>query len=301
MDLRNIQLFLAVYDAGNITVAAERIGMNQPAVSKAVQRMENELGVPLFEREARGVTPTLFADLLADAARDIDSNLRATYRRIDAIRDAELGEIVIGAGGTWQEVLLPSAVANLYTQRPKCRIRIVPGTPEQLVAQMLKGDLDLVLAPIDIPDAFAGKVNIEPLLWNRVTVIARADHALMNRQDLTIEDLAAADWVLPPGSVIRERFEKGFRERGIKAPAPAIECVDNSCLFQIVEATDLLSYVAELRIHERRLSAVARVPDNPLDIERVSGLITRRSSYMPPLAKELISEVRRLSKPYSKG
>ncbi len=295
MELRSLKFFLTVYECGNISVAADRLGMNQPAVSKAIRRVEQELGVDLFEREPRGVAPTVFADMLAEAAREVDSNLGAVMRRIQAMRDASMGEIVVGAGGTWQEALLPLAVSRLAQRRPQALIRIVPAAPEELVAALIKGDVDLVLAPIDIPNPMAKKVRVEPLLVNEVVVIGRGDHPLLEKPRLSLKDLRSQRWILPPGTFIRERFERAFVSKGLENPIPSIECVDSACLFQIVAATDLLTYVAELRLRHRLHMNLARMPDNPINVERTSGLILRKSSYMPPLVREFIAEVRNVS------
>ena len=295
MELRSLKFFLTVYECGNISVAADRLGMNQPAVSKAIRRVEQELGVDLFEREPRGVAPTVFADMLAEAAREVDSNLGAVMRRIQAMRDAAMGEIVVGAGGTWQEALLPLAVSRLAQRRPQALIRIVPAAPEDLVAALIKGDVDLVLAPIDIPNPMAKKVRVEPLLVNEVVVIGRGDHPLLEKPRLSLKDLRSQRWILPPGTFIRDRFERAFVSKGLENPIPSIECVDSACLFQIVAATDLLTYVAELRLRHRLHMNLARMPDNPINVERTSGLILRKSSYMPPLVREFIAEVRNVS------
>lgn len=295
MDLRTLKLFLAVYECRNISVAADRLGMNQPAVSKAVQRIETELGVALFEREPRGVAPTPFADMLFEAAREVDSSMSTVLRRISAMRDATEGEIVVGAGGTWQEVMLPKAIARLTERRPRARIRIIPAPPEQLVAALLRGEVDMALAPIDIPDAMASKVRAEPLLLSELVVIARGDHPLHNDGPLILTKLAAQRWILPPGRLIRDRFERGFRMQNIEPPVPVIECFDSGCLFQIVESSDLLTYLADLRLQPRLHMNLARLPGNPLNTYRDTGLILRRSSYVPPLAKELIAEVRAVS------
>lgn len=295
MELRSLKFFLTVYECGNISVAADRLGMNQPAVSKAIRRVEQELGVDLFEREPRGVAPTVFADMLAEAAREVDSNLGAVMRRIQAMRDSAMGEIVVGAGGTWQEALLPLAVSRLAQRRPQALIRIVPAAPEDLVAALIKGDVDLVLAPIDIPNPMAKKVRVEPLLVNEVVVIGRGDHPLLEKPRLSLKDLRSQRWILPPGTFIRDRFERAFVSKGLENPIPSIECVDSACLFQIVAATDLLTYVAELRLRHRLHMNLARMPDNPINVERTSGLILRKSSYMPPLVREFIAEVRNVS------
>lgn len=295
MDLRGLRIFLAVYDARSISAAADRLAMNQPAVSKTIQRLERDLDLTLFDREPRGVVPTVFAQMLAETAREIDGNLRAVLRRIDATRNATTGEIVVGAGGTWQEIYLPAALARLLARRPNVRVRIVPGPPEYLVAEMLLGNIDFALAPIDIPEAFAPRVRTETLLASSLAVVARRGHPVHRAAELRLADLAGHGWALPLGDVVRRRFDRLFENAGLAPPLPTLECADTQGLYDVLANTDLLSFVSVLRLDLAGREGIAPVKGDGLSVERKSGLIRRRSSYLPPLARELIDDVRQVA------
>jgi len=295
MDLRSLRIFLAVFDARSISAAAERLGMNQPAVSKTVQRLERDLDLTLFDREPRGVVPTVFARMLAETAREIDGNLHAVLRRIDATRNAMEGEIVVGAGGTWQEIYLPAALARLLARRPNVRVRVVPGPPEDLVAELLLGKIDFALAPIDIPEAFAARVRCETLLESALAVVARRGHPVHALVNPGLADLAGYGWALPLGNVVRRRFERLFTDAGLTPPLPTLECADTQGLYDVLAGTDLLTFVSVLRLDLPGREGLAPVNGAGLSVARKSGLIRRKSSYLPPLARELIEDVRRVA------
>ncbi|MDW4499337.1 LysR family transcriptional regulator [Sulfitobacter sp. D35] len=295
MDLRGLRIFLAVFDARSISAAAEQLGMNQPAVSKTIQRLERDLDLTLFDREPRGVVPTVFAEMLAETAREIDGNLRAVLRRIDATRNATTGEIAVGAGGTWQEIYLPAALSRLLARRPNVRVRIIPGPPEHLVAEMLLGNIDFALAPIDIPEAFTARVRTETLLSSDLAVVARRDHPAHGLIDPGLEDLAGHGWALPLGNVVRRRFDQLFIDAGLTPPVPALEIADTQGLYDVLANTDLLSFVSVLRLDLAGRETILPVHGRGLTVRRDSGLIRRRSSYLPPLARELIEDVRKVA------
>src|ERR1700756_2998365 len=86
LDSRLLRHFLAVVEHGNMTAAASSLGLTQPALSKSIHHLEQDLGLDLFLRHPGGVTPTHAGEVLARHARLIESGLRGAAEEIDAIR-----------------------------------------------------------------------------------------------------------------------------------------------------------------------------------------------------------------------
>ena len=126
MDIAQLRSFLTVVETGSISTAAHALGVKQPALSKSIRRLEKQLGVELFERQPRGVTPTNYGETLLHFALAMDSNYRSALRRIEALSNARSGELVIGAGGTWLEEQLPLAIARLVTERRSPLLEMLP-------------------------------------------------------------------------------------------------------------------------------------------------------------------------------
>lgn len=295
MDITQIRCFLAVVDNGSISTAAHALDINQPALSKTIRRLETQLGVALFERRPRGVVPTEYGRTLAHFAASMDSNYRGALRSIEALRDARAGELVIGAGGTWLEEQLPMAIANLTTRRPAARITIITDIPEMMVDLLLRGDLDLLLAPIRAADRNREELVTEALLTGELIVLGRRGHPLSRARNVTLDALAEQRWALPAGTYIRERFDSLFLQRGVEPPAPSVEVRDSPCLFEIVEHSDLLTYVPSVRL-DHRPGRFVHIHSKEANIIRDTGLISRRDRPLSPLAAELLSELRDLLK-----
>lgn len=292
MDLRHIRMLLNVLECGNISTAAEMMGMNQPALSKMLRRLEGELEVPLFERSARGVEPTIYGETLSHFARAIDANYRSALREIDALRDATVGEVVIGAGGTWRDSVLPDAISGFLASRPRAKVRVEGGSPDKLLDGLVSGALDFILVPDDLAPTLSKDILVDTLIETELVIVARQGHPALAIDDLPIEDLAKMDWVLPSGSFVRTRFDSLFKRHNIVPPIPRVEDNDVHFLFRLVERSDMLSYVTRIRASHvlDRLSIVDALAAK----ERSrSGIMRLRSRHLTPLCKALLTTIRK--------
>ena len=107
MDLRAIAYFAAVAEAGTVRGAAARLGISQPALTKAIRRLEDEVGVVLFDRQARGVTLTAYGRTLLRHARNLQASHKEAREEIAALRAGIAGRVRMGAGPSWERIVLP--------------------------------------------------------------------------------------------------------------------------------------------------------------------------------------------------
>lgn len=295
MDLRHLRLFLKVVEHGSITTAANELGMNQPALSKHISRLEDELSTTLLNRLPRGVEPNVYGKILGHYARSIDANYRSALRHIDSVRNASAGGIIVGAGATWREELLPLAVARLLENRANARVKIIAGVPDSLLPMLLRGEIDMVLAPTYVEEKFASSVICEPLLKNDLVVLASKNHPMADGQPKTIFDLSELQWVMPRGSSARHRFEQLFELHGIVPPEPSAEADDVSFLLKIVANSQFVTLVSVLRMHDEHRNVLTTIPCPEAETSRETGIILRETGTLPPLCHELINELRAVS------
>jgi DNA-binding transcriptional LysR family regulator len=115
-----LRQFLAVAKAGSISAGAQDLAMSQPAVTKAIHRLEDELGVSLFERRARGIALTRFGEALLRHAKLIETEWSFAQAEIGAFRAGHAGRLRIGGGPFFGAALLPRAIARLHESFPSC-------------------------------------------------------------------------------------------------------------------------------------------------------------------------------------
>ena len=144
MDLRILRYFLAVADEGNITRAAERLHVSQPALSTQLAALEDELGHKLLERSARGITLTekgialrQRADDLVDLAERVEAEIKASDT------DEIVGTLSIGAGETPAFRFVARAAEGLHRTNPKLCFSVSSGNGEDIVAHLREGTFDL--------------------------------------------------------------------------------------------------------------------------------------------------------------
>ncbi|WP_310733027.1 LysR family transcriptional regulator [Azohydromonas australica] len=141
-DWRLVRSFLAVLDAGSLMGAARRLRAQQPTLSRHVAELEAQLGVPLFERTGRGVTPTAAALAIAEAARRMQDGAGALLHALAAARDAERGTVRLTASRVAATWLLPPVLARLREAEPGIEVELVAS--DQL-SNLLRREADIAL------------------------------------------------------------------------------------------------------------------------------------------------------------
>ena len=190
--------------------AAESVGLTQPAVTKAVRDLEGDLGVALFERGNRGVTPTIYGEALVRHAHRVLAQLVHAAEEIDDLAHGAGGRVAIGtllAASAW---LLPRAIARLRAERPRVVVDVVEGTHDRLQPMLARGDLDMVVGRLSEFRHRAG-VRQEPIYSEEIVILARPAHRLAHHGKLSLADLQEADWILPPPeTTLRRQLEKAL-------------------------------------------------------------------------------------------
>lgn len=295
MEFRAVDYFLAVAEEGTLRAAAQRLGVTQPALTKAIRRLEDETGVTLFDRRARGVSLTVYGEALARHCRHLRATLRDADEELAALRLGIAGHVRLGAGPSWHRAVLPEAIAVFRAERPDVRLHITGGLDEGLKAQLRAGGLDVVLAAI--PDAPPQEPDLDrrALIGDDYRVIAARSHPLHARGRIALADLLEFPWILPgAGTCMVERLHLLFRAKALPAPEPMIETDIQSLKLALLHDGPYLSFHASSNLADLG-------PDDilPLDVpdaiwHRKAGIITRRGTEPNPAARGLIRVIERV-------
>jgi len=186
MDPRQLRYFLAAADAGSISRAAERCRVAQPSISQQIKRLENRLGVVLFDRLARGVALTDAGHALLPRARQLIADLQDIESAVASAEGDDAGRLALGAIPTMAPYLVPPLVAELRAERPRCRLSIREDLTQNLVEAVVDSEIDLAItsAPIENPNVEIEVVAKEPLF-----VVAPAGSALAAAGAVALPDL----------------------------------------------------------------------------------------------------------------
>jgi LysR family transcriptional regulator, regulator of abg operon len=283
MRLEKIEQFIAVVDAGSIRGAARQLGMSQPALSRALQQLEEELGVALMLRSGRGAILTEAGRAFLSRARVADAELRkAVDEARRTVSDAS-GLLSLGLSPLGASLLLPELAISIRKARPKTRIRILETTPSALLPLVRDEVMDLAVTQLTRIHLDAG-LDYRPLVEVNMRVAVRPGHPLLALQPCSLSDLAKWPWqYMTAHDSSDDIISRSFLAEGLAIPLPAVHCGSFFVALDLLAATDMVGMVppALLRtcIESGKLMEVTMTkPLLPVNL----GLYTRAGS--PPTA-----------------
>ncbi|WP_370206271.1 LysR family transcriptional regulator [Pararhodobacter marinus] len=292
-----LQALIAVRDAQNFTRAAQRLGLAQPTVHRAVSQLESEAARPLFLRSGKRMEPTRAAQLLADAARLCFSELEQASAELADLAGREAGQIVIGAMPLSRSSVLPRVIADYRAKRPRIPLRIMDGPYDDLLSGLRRGEIDLLIGalrqPVPVPD-----VVQERLFTDDLVLVARPGHPLVTgRPDVAA--LARFPWIVPRADTpARAQFDHALdRLGGAAVTRPAmIECGSAVLMRELLTLSDHIGCISRLQASaEIALGALARLDVALPDTARAIG-VTTRADWLPTAAQaQFMDSLRRLA------
>jgi len=245
LKLRHLQVLVALYTHRKLHLAADSLGLSQPAASKLLGELVAALGEPLFARKGRGLEPTELGLILTRRAKAILSELDGTRDEVNALQDGHLGRVAIGSIDAPAIELLTPAVADAQRLHPRLEIEIQAGSSNVLLERLVAGQLDIVLGR-PMTDYDHGLCRYREIGIERLSLVGRRGHPLSGGATLRIDELRDQAWVLQArGSILRRRVEDMFHDAG--APLPERVISTNSLLMTLsyLTQTDALSVISE--------------------------------------------------------
>lgn len=290
---RQIVHFLAIVDEGSLSRAARAVNITEPALSKSIRTLESYLQVMLFDRTPYGLVLTLQGKSLLHHARVIASELRHATEELAELNGASAGHVYVGAGPTFVQSVLPGAIASLRESHPKLRVTVEEGYVPDLVPRVLQGDLDFAIL---ILEAVVAETELLPeaLSQDEVVILSRTGHPLRARTDLSIADLAAADWVLPPREDKLSSTLAGlFRSEGLQPPIALVQSSSTNFARRLIARTDHLTFAPRaLFLEELDAGSFVEYCDVVPPLYRTVGVVSRRHGIGSPAAKALMGKLR---------
>jgi DNA-binding transcriptional LysR family regulator len=240
MQLSQIRAFLAVREAGSLRAAARRIGISQPAISKAMSALEAELQAQLFIRTSRGVRLTEAGRLFGTRATIVQAELGRAREELSELNGGSEGSVAVGVS-TAGTALLPGAIARFRAERPNARIHVREGTRDVLLPLIRDGSLDFSIsergtAPLE------GGVVFRMLYQPVFVVAARKGHPLARATSLA--QLVHASWLLVNRLGHGGLVEQAFAAAGLPtAPIMRVHCESHATALALIADSDLLGTI----------------------------------------------------------
>lgn len=191
MELDQLRYFLRVAERGNFTRAAEDLMISQPALSRSIQKLEEELGQPVFERKARSVSLTDAGMRLQARAQQVLSIIADTKAEITD--DGESGRVRVGAIPTIAPYFLPEILQKFSAAFPRATLIVQENTTDHLLKNCTQGEIDLAIVALPVPVKY---LEVEELFSEELLLVLPPDHPLVTQSRITLRDIEPLPFVL---------------------------------------------------------------------------------------------------------
>lgn len=229
MTLDQLRVFLAVVEYLHFTRAAEALYISQPAVSAAIQNLEEQYGVKLFHRIGRQVEITEAGKLLQGEALKIIDQVTLTERGLKELNDLQLGELKLGSSLTIGNYWLPEKISQFKQQYPNIVVDCTLANTEEICAGTATGLFYLGLVEGQVKLSLKSDLEEEVVGGDRLFIVVGKAHPWFERQAVLLSELSTTDWVMrESGSGTQQRFEEALQNWGIQLKDLNIVLVLNS-------------------------------------------------------------------------
>lgn len=291
MNFQHLRHFVVTADTGNMLKAAEVLNISQSGLSRSVGALENMLGLPLFERSAKGVELTAFGRRFYPHARLMMNEYNRSMDELKTFQNLKGGSLKVGINKSFSYFLIPGVIAELVRRWPDIHVDIISGNYAALVDDLTHGNIDIGFS-LFTPASKKEHLDYEQLFEIRTKVFARAGHPLRDLATIGAEQVASADWGLINGSSAQAAFEAFFMNHELPPPQIALQCSSVALLASVVAQSDLLTMLPEEFVERRRELPIEPLGDFSFGLAQV-GLIRRKGSFDSPIAERLSRLLRR--------
>ena len=219
MTLDQLRVFLAVVEYLHFTRAAEALYISQPAVSAAIQCLEEQYEVRLFHRIGRHIEITEAGKLLQAEAQKIIDQVTLTERGLRELNNLQRGELKLGSSLTIGNYWLPDKISQFKHQYPGITVNCTLANTEEICEGTATGLYDLGLVEGEVKPSVQSALEEESVGGDRLLIVVGTSHPWFERGEVHLKELTTTDWVMrESGSGTQQRFEQALQNWGI-APA----------------------------------------------------------------------------------
>ena len=285
---RQLRMFLALAQSLNFSQAAAQLHMTQPSLSKAIQDLEAELGLPLFERSTRSVRLTPGGARMAAVARSVLGAYEAGLQRFESLAEREAQQLSIAAWPSLAHAVLPQVCAALEKQFAGAQVALHDGANSACIERLRLHQADFALATVSPSDP---ELQCQELVRDRFVLLASGKWRKRVRPRMRLEELLALPLItLTNASTAMRYMSAAFLQRGIEyQPKMQVDQVGTLAgLLAHEVGVAVLPFLGTLALPRVGGLQACEIVDGPL---RSVGLVTRRLGQPSGIALAAMQQV----------
>lgn len=214
IDSTELRILHALATTGSLTAAAATLGLSQPAVSQRIKRVETRLGVPLIERQGRGIRLTTAGNILAEHGRTVVAEIDAALAAIDDLRGERGGALRLVGFPSASATIVPAIMRRMAVEAPEVALQYREAEPPAAVGMLRDGEVDcaLIFDYVGAAELPAGSAFTP--LWRETVSIVVSDDRIDGRTEAHLGDFAEEHWIAGcekcRGHLLAAADENGF-------------------------------------------------------------------------------------------
>ena len=281
MELRQIRYLLEIVRLGGFTRAAESLGIAQPSLSIAVQKLEEEFGVTLLNRQQRKISLTAEGRAFCERARQIEEQVRGVVQEMEEFRGLERGEIRMGIPGMLGTHFFPSVIADFRRHYPRLKLSVHSDGANNIQTMIESGELDVgVVARSELPHSVAW----QPLIREEMVACVANGHPLAGKGSITLVEMSKEPLAL---------FNEGYFQRQYLTLAMARVGLEPRVVFEtnlvpllkkVVAGGGGMTTLLKMAAGDPGLTAIPFDP--PLFVEAV--VVWKKNAYLSKATRALL-------------
>ncbi|OOE53462.1 LysR family transcriptional regulator [Salinivibrio kushneri] len=206
MDIKQLRHVIAIAEAKSFTLAAQRLHIAQPALSIAIKKLENQLGMPIFIRNEKHIQLTQEGQVLLQHAYRVVQQMQDAATAMDELKGLQKGEVRIGVPGMLGSYFFPELLMGFRRRYPTLKLTVVEAGTHSLRQMLLDGELDLaVINDRDVPDS----LDTTHLISSQMVAVVATDHPLAKHSTLDYHTFFAHELIMfRPGYFHRDYLDQ---------------------------------------------------------------------------------------------
>jgi DNA-binding transcriptional LysR family regulator len=285
MDIRDLKHFMEVADQKNFTKASSAIHLSQPALSKAVKRLEEELKVELFDRSARKLELTDAGKIVYNQGMKVFSTLNDLTTLLDDLMNLPTGEIKIGIPPLIGTLFFPFIAKEFHKHYPNISLELVEHGAKEITASVEEGkvDLGIIVLPAD-----EKKFMIYPFIQEEFVLYTNTNHHLAHRESVSLNELHEEKFILFSKSfALHDRIIQECRNAGFD-PTISYKSSQWDLIIELVAAELGITILPKSIFNKLNHTNVKTIPlVDPAPMWEV-GIITKKEGYISFAVRKLL-------------
>ncbi|MBI4856116.1 MAG: LysR family transcriptional regulator [Acetobacterium woodii] len=233
MDYHQLKYFQKLADIGNYTKAADELDLSQSALSRSILRLEEEIGVPLFQRKSRGVVLNRYGEIFLKSANKALGEIDEAKQAISNLVDPTQGTISLGFIQPLGSSYIPDLISAFQKEHPGIKFQLNQDNTRNILNGIESGEIDVGFC--SPPEASEGLSTLH-IMYQELFLIVPKSHPLSNRKKIDLHEVAGDPFILfKPESSLHDVIAKLFQDAGFR-PMMSFEVYDERTVAGLVGA-----------------------------------------------------------------